>query len=596
MRWVFLQGAALLILAVGTTWLLQRGESMEESKRLTSKSHSLAQLLAQAAGPDYSAGDSARLLRVLECATRGGDLRAAAIVDDTGLIVAHTDVSLAGSSLGTPLPIGPIGERESALLSMELFGESGGRVILHPLLGAEGVEGTAALLLPDPDSTGLSADWVRMLLPAGLLLLAFTLVTQGTIRWAMRPASDFMNRLAGALECEEKNAAAEDENETGDESGIMDMTVTRVTALTRVKDELIIKSRLLNYEKKRMEMILDAFPDGLIVTDLLKNVVLVNRRALNYLGINDDGAGVRELEGHPEFRRLVREAEKTGRTVLPVEKGARERNILFSRIPLAAGERTAGTLYTMRDVTAQEASQRAQAEFLSQVTHELKAPLNTVITFVEELAEGEDLTPEERKDFCNTLNAETTRMAQLISNLLQLSRIQMGNLSVRFSFIKPAALLKEQSESLRRQAEGKAQRFTVRVPEYLPALAGDKDLLGVAINNLISNAIKYTPEGGEITVSAQEGDGAIEVEVQDTGFGIPEGALDKIWERFYRSEQEEVRKLNGSGLGLSLVKEIVEAHEGEITVESEVGAGTRFRFRLPIKEAGARLDVVETMT
>jgi len=121
LRWILLQGAALLLLAAGTTWLLQRGENLEETKRLTSKSHSLAQLLAQAAGPDYSAGDSERLLRVLECATRGGDLRAAAIVNDGGTIVAHTDVSRIGSTLGSPLPPGPVPEEESALLSVDLF-------------------------------------------------------------------------------------------------------------------------------------------------------------------------------------------------------------------------------------------------------------------------------------------------------------------------------------------------------------------------------------------------------------------------------------------------------------------------------------------
>ena len=147
LRWILLQGAALLLLAAGTTWLLQRGENIEESQRLTSKSHSLAQLLAQAAGPDYSAGDSERLLRVLECATRGGDLRAAAIVDDGGTILAHTDVSRIGSSLGAPLPPGPIPEEESALLSVDLFGGNEGSVVLHPLLGSGGIRGTAALLL-----------------------------------------------------------------------------------------------------------------------------------------------------------------------------------------------------------------------------------------------------------------------------------------------------------------------------------------------------------------------------------------------------------------------------------------------------------------
>jgi signal transduction histidine kinase len=250
----------------------------------------------------------------------------------------------------------------------------------------------------------------------------------------------------------------------------------------------------------------------------------------------------------------------------------------------------------MRDMTAHHAANRAQAEFLSQVTHELKAPLNTIVTYVEELAEDGGLTLEERKEYFNTLNAEATRMAKLISNLLQMSRIQMGNLSASLSLVKPVSLIREQTESLVLQAEDRGLTLDVNISENLPPVHGDKDLLGVAVNNLISNAIKYTPSGGKISVRALAVDGGVRLEVKDTGVGIPAEIQSRIFERFFRSDQEHIQDQPGSGLGLSLVREIVEIHKGRIFVESEIGRGSKFVVWLPCRKVSSRLEPAEALT
>jgi len=248
-------------------------------------------------------------------------------------------------------------------------------------------------------------------------------------------------------------------------------------------------------------------------------------------------------------------------------------------------------LFLLRDVTAQQAAQRAQAEFLAQITHELKAPLNTIVAYVEALSDENLLDVAERHEFLNTLNAEALRMGQLISNLLQLSRIQLGNLSAEFGFVKAEALIRDRAEAVRSQAEARQQILTLELPENLPPLYGDKDLLGVAITNLITNAIKYTPVGGRITVRATANDKDLAIEVEDTGIGIPEEARSRIFERFARADQPEVQRQTGSGLGLALVKEITELHDGQVSVESQLGRGSCFSLRLPTREVGARLEL-----
>jgi signal transduction histidine kinase len=182
-------------------------------------------------------------------------------------------------------------------------------------------------------------------------------------------------------------------------------------------------------------------------------------------------------------------------------------------------------------------------------------------------------------------------MGDLITNLLQLSRIQFGSLSAKFSFLKISNLLKTQVQSMRLHAEDRGLQLEVHVPDNLPPLYGDKDLISVAVSNLVSNALKYTPRGGKVRISAQETDSGVLIEIRDTGIGIPEEMHGKVFERFVRSDQKEVREQSGSGLGLTLVKEIAEVHHGQVSVESVVGAGSRFLLWFPSKEAGSKLDL-----
>jgi two-component system, OmpR family, phosphate regulon sensor histidine kinase PhoR len=592
MRTALLMWSALLVLALGTSWLLQRGDSLGDAARQTARGRSLAELVAQAVGSDVTFEDSSRFLRILECAGRDENLLAGAVIDRTGAVVAHTDVSRTGMRVDLPVPSledAPAVNTQATGLVPELFGATRGQIYLYPLIGPDGPVGTVALLLAPARPALFGRDALRFFLPAGLLLLAFVGLMQATIRWAFRPTSEFLERLTRALE--RKDGAEAPGTRSSAPEQVMEEAVSSVHALSRAKQDLTIENRVLDYAKRRMALILDQLPDGLLMTDPQEQPVFTNRVAATLLAVT---RGEAEDEGRltlsPESLGILREAHRNGQVLLPATADGRQ--TLVHRVPLAGpGGQAAGTLFVLRDVTAQQAAQQAQAEFLAQITHELKAPLNTIVAYVEALADEDLLSATERREFLNTLNDEALRMAQLISNLLQLSRIQLGSLSAQFGFVKAEALIRERAEALRTQAEARSQTLAVELPENLPPLYGDKDLLGVALTNLITNAIKYTPAGGRITVRAVAGEHGLDVEVEDTGIGIPAEARQKIFERFARSEQEEVRRETGSGLGLALVKEIVELHDGQVTVESELGRGSRFRLRLPVREVGTRLDL-----
>jgi len=585
-----LQVTALLVLAIATVGLLQRGERLKQVAERDARDRALVELVSLAVGSDLSFHDGARFLRILERTARDGRVTAGAVLDPRGEILAHTDMARVG---GCPnLHLGADGNLpdDPTPVKAALFGSQAGRVVLHPILGTAGRVGTVALLMPEGRQAFFDGNSLKFILPAVLLLLAFVAFTTASIRQAIQPTSAFLERLSSVLP---PSAVAGDQHDPHQNVGLMEQAVARIDELQEAREMLTIENRVLDYERRRKGLILDHLADGLIMTDAGDKVVYVNRAAGTLLGCAIEELDGRELKTLPaEAARLLRETHNVGQSVHTIKREENERQIMLSRIPLnMAHNGKAGTLYTLRDVTAQQAAQRAQAEFLSQISHELKAPLNTMVTYVDALAEEGLLSLEERKEYANTLREEAHRMARLIANLLQLSRIELGNLSARFGFVKSSTLIASLAESLRSQLAGRNQSLVVEVPDNLPPLYGDKDLLGVALTNLLTNAIKYTPEDGHITVRATAGSSDLTIEVEDTGIGISDEEKGLIFERFQRSSREEVQRVTGSGLGLALVKEIIEVHEGTITVDSTLGQGSCFRLQLPIREVGQRLDV-----
>jgi len=233
-----------------------------------------------------------------------------------------------------------------------------------------------------------------------------------------------------------------------------------------------------------------------------------------------------------------------------------------------------------------EASQRTLRDFLANVSHELKTPLTSIRGFSQAMLDGTIETPEERERAARVIDAESRRLLQLVGELLDLSRIESGQQAMARTEVRVGELLEHAREvfGLRAEAAGVALDVDGDAPQVVSA---DFDRIEQVLGNLIENALRHTPRGGRITIGAHDaGGGMVEVTVADTGEGIAPRDLPHVFERFYRSPNESSG--TGAGLGLSIAREIVRAHGGEMRVESQLGRGATFAFTLPLATPGGR--------
>jgi signal transduction histidine kinase len=200
------------------------------------------------------------------------------------------------------------------------------------------------------------------------------------------------------------------------------------------------------------------------------------------------------------------------------------------------------------------------------------------------LIDGDIDDSEMKKEFYNTINEEADRLTALIHNLLSISRIEMGSLTLNKGLVKTDWLAGDSVSAIESAAQNKHIVLEKNLPETFPSLVGDKELLKVAIINILNNAVKYTPEKGKITFSLSDLNGLAIFDIVDTGHGISKEDLAHIFDKSFRSTDPHVREQTGSGLGLAIASDIIHLHGGEIEVESELGEGTHFSIRIPKEE------------
>lgn len=258
--------------------------------------------------------------------------------------------------------------------------------------------------------------------------------------------------------------------------------------------------------------------------------------------------------------------------------------------------RITGRLWAVSDVTRERESDRMKSEFVSIVSHELRTPLTSILGYTELLL-SRDFSPQERQQFIGTVYTEAERLSQLVEDLLGMSRIEAGKVKLNRWVISLTNIVYELTTQLNTSLVN--HRLLIDIPEAIPPIYADRDKVKQIIFNLLTNAIKYSPGGGEIQLTIHEarpGDlpaGHPEgrwviVSVRDQGIGIAKEDLTKVWERFYRVDNTNTRRIGGTGLGLSITRGLVELHGGRIAVESELGHGSRFYFTLPVANELAR--------
>jgi signal transduction histidine kinase/CheY-like chemotaxis protein len=342
--------------------------------------------------------------------------------------------------------------------------------------------------------------------------------------------------------------------------------------------------------------VLDATLDGIRMVDLEGNVLVSNKAFEKIIasipGLSTEGSAEERKEAAAEmtadpagFRALMEriDADPDYSGMHEFELPELGRSFYFYTTPVrdTAGAHI-GRMTVIREVTAEREAERLKSDLVSTVSHELRTPLASVLGFTELLLER-DLEAATQERYLQTIHKEARRLTSLINDFLDLQRIEEGSFSLSLRKFELAPLVDEQVGLFSAQSDRHV--LEVELPERPLSVVGERDRIAQALANLISNAIKYSPEGGPVKVEAQQRNGSIRVGVRDQGLGIPADQQRKLFTKFFRVDSSDTREIGGTGLGLALVREIVEAHGGRVGFESEEGAGSTFWFELPAAES-----------
>jgi two-component system phosphate regulon sensor histidine kinase PhoR len=354
----------------------------------------------------------------------------------------------------------------------------------------------------------------------------------------------------------------------------------------RNHETLLGDAGIINFSPKLLDATINEMREGLLVIDQEMRVVASNRAARSLFSNVEDPIGARrltELTRNPAiydaFLDGVRGKERAG---VKVETYGGERRVFDLRVvPLqsANGKASHGAVGVFFDITRLERLELIRQEFLSNVSHELRTPLTSIIALAETLETGAIDDPEHNRRFLTIIQKNAARMHRLIDDILELSAIEAGNVKVTQEIVQLHLLVEDVVGSLSAAASAHAIMLQNLVAQEAKVFA-DPHRLVQMLTNLIDNAIKFNREGGMVSIK-YEGGVRDKIRVEDTGEGIPAHHLDRLFERFYRVDRARSRELGGTGLGLAIVKHLARAHDGEVTVESRFGEGTRFTIELP---------------
>lgn len=371
-----------------------------------------------------------------------------------------------------------------------------------------------------------------------------------------------------------------------------------VETFTNIQIEQQLERRLAsvpqNSGNERFARALRSIPEGLAITDLEGNLSYTNSAWSNTLNSKQDNdqatlAGIVAVVQSADFANWdtveSRLLEGTRPNKWELQRGATIHDgvLRLERTPLDGREgEQPGFVWTLRDITQTALARDAHEQFLSSATHELRTPLTNIRAYSESLIEMEDISKEQQREFFNVIYSEAGRLSRLLNQLLDIQQLEAGSMTVNVARFDIHRMIHEIKEHIDPLIQEKKLNFTARIAPDIKSINADKEKLTSCLVNLMGNAIKYTPEGGDVSLFAEQSEGVLSISVEDTGIGIEEAEQAKIFDRFYRCSDERVVQLEGNGLGLAFSQEVARMHSGEIKVESQLNVGSRFTLALPL--------------
>jgi two-component system sensor histidine kinase VicK len=536
-------------------------------------------------------------LELLKTGQGNRDFAYAVLVDSSGLPMA--DASRPGVAVPTVAmlddPASWIGDRwleePSSGASIREFSSpvlEAGKLVGHVRIGFK-VPGYTAVF-EDPTFLGLVALCVFLLMPLSYFLVRREIAPIEHLSEQM--GSQLADGLSTPLQLDATGSLKEF---IAAFNQFVQLAEGRTEQLKGEKTQLLATSKVLEHEKRRYAALLEALPMGAVALDESGCATFVNTRLGDIADLDVDACVGRQPArwgADPGLARALELCAKNRRSCHEaVVNPLAPRRLEVTSQPIVGGESADGTLLLIRDVSGQALALEANADFLAHVAHELKSPLGVLGMYAESLLGPRGAEELHRIESCNTMQDEIERLGMLIETLLSIARIESGRVSIQPVRVRLPEFLADVLETSARGHEADLT-FHLEAPDELSPVFIDKELLRIALNNLLTNGIKYNQPGGEVTLRAEENADTLSISVIDTGIGIRESELGTIFEKFSRSDDEVAQKRGGHGLGLSLAREIVRLHGGGIEVRSVPSEGSEFTARF--SKTSALFRPVET--
>lgn len=529
-----------------------------------------------------SENEADQLQRILEN-NGASDIMDMSVVDDKGIVVATNDVGQKDSVVGKKNEYSGIDD--FSVKQYVTLDDNNKRVYVNvqpiqsptgdsAVIGALYVKSDIEKKYTEISNTALIFFTASMI--AGLISIVVALLVARSITKPIKEMQKQAVRIAQGDYSEKVDVQGHDE--------LSQLAETFNKLSDRVEDA----QDTMEAERNRLDSVLTHMTDGVIATDRRGKVITINEMALSLLETTNEQAigqsilTLLDLEEEYTLRKLLETPEEI---LIDRSKSAEERMTLRSDFAMIRRESgfISGLVVVLHDVTEQEKTAEERRQFVSNVSHELRTPLTSVRSYLEALEEGAWQDKKVAPEFINVTLGETDRMIRMINDLLNLSRMDSGAQQMDLELVNFNELVDYILDRFDMMVNGQEKNYRI-IREFTERdlwVEIDTDKIMQVIDNIMNNAIKYSPDGGKITVHLIETHNNVVLSVADEGLGIPKKDLEKVFERFYRVDKARARQQGGTGLGLAISKEVMKAHQGQIWVESVEGKGSTFYISLP---------------
>ena len=351
-------------------------------------------------------------------------------------------------------------------------------------------------------------------------------------------------------------------------------------------EQIKLRIQEVTINKSRLEAVLFSMFEGVMVVDLDGKILLMNQTLKDFLQVREIAVGKRPIEvvRNIEIQEIVDKTIKLENKVQTHEISMllpEERIALVHATPVVREDKSEGVVLVFHDITELRSLEKIRKDFVANVSHKLRTPVTSIKGYAETLISGALEDKKNAKDFLKIIYSDSDRLAKLIDDLLDLSKIESGKLKINLKTCPIRPIIERVIAGMDMQIREKSIRTKIDIPDDLVNILADETAIAQVLLNLIDNAVKYNCDGGKVKISAESKDNHISISITDTGIGIPDDDIPRIFERFYRVDKAHSREIGGTGLGLSIVKHIVSLHNGEVSAQSTEGQGSTFSFTIP---------------